>query len=66
MILTANEKVFRMSFIDIFLMLADTERLSPVISEVHEDKIPCEYCDELVKFDQYIIHTVNCYNKHFS
>jgi hypothetical protein len=47
-------------------MLADTEPLSPVISEVHEDKIPCEYCDELVKFDQYIIHTVNCYDKHFS
>ncbi|CAF3402515.1 unnamed protein product [Rotaria socialis] len=36
------------------------KRLPSVHFESHEDKIPCEYCNELVNFDKYIMHTQVC------
>ncbi|CAM4774274.1 unnamed protein product [Rotaria magnacalcarata] len=36
------------------------KRLPSANFESHEDKIPCEYCNELVNFDKYIMHTQVC------
>ncbi|CAF0910938.1 unnamed protein product [Rotaria sordida] len=38
-----------------------SKKRSPSVKfEAHEDKIPCEYCNELVNFDKYIMHTQVC------
>ncbi|CAF1109002.1 unnamed protein product [Adineta steineri] len=37
--------------------MSSNEQISSDNFEVLDEKIPCEYCDELINFDEYIIHT---------
>ncbi|CAF3974437.1 unnamed protein product [Adineta steineri] len=43
--------------------MSSNEQMSSDNFEVLEEKIPCEYCDELINFDEYIIHTQVCGNQ---
>ncbi|CAF4291617.1 unnamed protein product, partial [Adineta steineri] len=43
--------------------MSSNELMSSDSFEVLEEKIPCEYCNELINFDEYIIHTQVCGNQ---
>jgi hypothetical protein len=57
------KKSFELYLSKFSFMLINTERILSDTFEANEDKIPCEYCEELINFDQYITHTVSYSSK---